>query len=117
MSKNHSTDLVASIIGQGNAKQFVIRYYGDSMCPELKPGDLLLCRKLSIARDINSYVWGHIYLFATEQGYIVGRVNPGSTESTITINQENPLYGKIEIPFGYIDEAALLIGKVTEYAY
>lgn len=117
MIRSSSTDLVVSTIGQGNANLFVKRHYGASMCPELKPGDLLLCRKLSSARNINCYIWGHIYLFATAQGYIIGRVNPGETESSITINPENPLYGKIEIPLDYIDEAALLIGRVTEYAY
>ena len=109
--------MAISTIGQANPNLFVKRHYGNAMYPELKPGDLLLCRKLSTARNINCYVWGHIYLFATAQGCIIGRVNPGNTDSTITINQDNPLYGKIEISLCCIDEAALLLGRVTEYAY
>lgn len=117
MIKSSSTDLVAGTIGQGNANLFIKRHYGTGMCPELKPGDLLLCRKLSTAGNINSYIWGHIYLFATEQGIIIGRAKPGNSESTIAIVHDNPSYGTYEIPLRSIHEVALLIGRVTEYAY
>ena len=114
MTKSQSTDLVANTMDQGNANLFVKRLYGAGMCPELKPGDLLLCRKL---KSTEFYMWGNIYLLATEQGIIIGRVSPGNSESTITIVQDNPLYGNFEIPLRCINEAALLIGRVTEYAY
>lgn len=117
MIKNSSTELVASTIGAGNSNLFIKRHYGESMCPELKPGDLLLCRKLSTAGNINSYLWGHIYLLATERGVIIGRINPGLSESTITIVRDNPKCDNFEIPIKCIHEVAMLIGRVTEYAY
>lgn len=114
MIKDFSLDLIPAEQFVGSAKHFVKRYYGQNMSPELKHGDLLLCRRVSAS---NIALWGEIYLFATVQGVMIGRAYPGKNERTISLCPENPNYGSYEVPLSIIYEAALVTGRITEYTY
>ena len=114
MIKDFSLDLIPAEQFVGSAKNFVKRYYGQNMSPELKHGDLLLCRRISSS---SIALWGHIHMFATEQGILIGRVNPGKDDRTVTMTPENPDYDSYDLPLSSIYEAALVVGRITEYAY
>lgn len=106
-------DLIPAAQYVGSSKMFLKRYYGENMYPELKTGDLLICRKLE---SVNFGLWGEIYLLATNQGVLIGRVDP-CKNGNVVVRPINPAYSPYEVPLVNIYEVALVTGRITEYTY
>lgn len=106
-------DLIPAEQYVGSSKMFLKRYHGENMSPELKPGDLLICRKL---QAVNFGLWGEIYLLATDQGLLIGRIDPGKN-GYIVVRPINPEFSPYEVPLTSIYEVALVTGRITEYTY
>ena len=82
MSQNNIdvTDLSKRVSEDNSGRTYdAVTMYGDTMYPEIEPGDYLLC-----IRTENVY-YGRIYVFDTENGKVVGRAYAGSTPDTLRI--------------------------------
>lgn len=76
---------------------FTIRADGDSMLPEIRSGDLLLCRRLD--RPLHPADLGRIFVVDTADGVLVKRladVDPSA--SLVTLRSLNPAYPDIAAP-------------------
>lgn len=76
---------------------FTIRADGDSMLPEIRSGDLLLCRRLD--RPLHPADLGRIFVADTADGVLVKRladVDPSA--SLVTLRSLNPAYPDIAAP-------------------
>lgn len=89
---------------------FLIPVRGDSMIPRYYSGDLVACKFLPLS-DI-FFQWGKVYVLDTNQGAIIKKVRPGSTNDTITLISENPEYEPFELPRSSIYNIAIVQGII-----
>ena len=89
---------------------FLISVRGDSMIPRYYSGDLVACKYLPLS-DI-FFQWGKVYVLDTNQGALIKKVRPGSTNDTITLISENPDYEPFELPLSCIYNIALVQGLI-----
>lgn len=89
---------------------FLIPVRGDSMIPRYYSGDLVACKYLPLS-DI-FFQWGKVYVLDTNQGALIKKVRPGSTNDTITLISENPNYEPFELPRSCIYNIALVQGLI-----
>ena len=90
---------------------FTIDVTGDSMMPEIKDGDVLMCRKL-IDR-LNPPI-GKICVLDTKEGWVV-KVIESVNEETITLHSLNPAYHDYEIDHNSILGVAEVVGLVRSF--
>lgn len=89
---------------------FIIQVHGDSMTPRYYSGDLVACKFLPLS-DI-FFQWGKVYVLDTDQGALIKKVRPGSSNNTITLISENPDYEPFELPRSCIYNIALVQGLI-----
>lgn len=89
---------------------FLISVRGDSMSPRYQSGDLVACKFLNLS-DL-FFQWGKVYVLDTNQGAIIKKVRPGSTNDTITLISENPEYEPFELPRSSIYNIAIVQGVI-----
>lgn len=89
---------------------FIIQVHGDSMTPRYYSGDLVACKFLPLS-DI-FFQWGKVYVLDTDQGALIKKVRPGSSNDTITLISENPDYEPFELPRSCIYNIALVQGLI-----
>lgn len=89
---------------------FLIPVRGDSMVPRYYSGDLVACKFLPLS-DI-FFQWGKVYVLDTNQGALIKKVRPGSSNDTITLISENPNYEPFELPRSCIYNVALVQGLI-----
>lgn len=89
---------------------FLIPVRGDSMIPRYYSGDLVACKYLPLS-DI-FFQWGKVYVLDTNQGALIKKVRPGSSDSTITLISENPEYEPFELPRKDIYNIAIVQGLI-----
>ena len=89
---------------------FIIQVHGDSMTPRYYSGDLVACKFFPLS-DI-FFQWGKVYVLDTNQGALIKKVRPGSSNDTITLISENPDYEPFELPRSCIYNIALVQGLI-----
>ena len=89
---------------------FLISVRGDSMVPRYQSGDLVACKFLNLS-DL-FFQWGKVYVLDTNQGAIIKKVRPGSTNDTITLISENPEYEPFELSRSSIYNIAIVQGVI-----
>lgn len=89
---------------------FLIPVRGDSMIPRYYSGDLVACKFLPLS-DI-FFQWGKVYVLDTNQGALIKKVRPGSSDDTITLISENTDYEPFELPRSCIYNIALVQGLI-----
>ena len=93
-----------------NNADFILEVHGDSMTPRYYSGDLVACKFLPLS-DI-FFQWGKVYVLDTNQGALIKKVRPGSSNDTITLISENPDYEPFELPRSCIYNIALVQGLI-----
>lgn len=94
---------------------FTIRADGDSMLPEIRSGDLLLCRRLD--RPLHPADLGRIFVADTADGVLVKRladVDPSA--SLVTLRSLNPDYPDIAAPASSLHALARVVAVVHPVA-
>ncbi len=95
---------------KNNRVDFIIEVYGDSMEPEIKAGDIV---GATILRESNFIQYGKPHIIATrEQGILVKRIFPGTTENTLLMRSDNKDYKDFEVPKDDITGIALIVGLI-----
>nr|WP_314670218.1 S24 family peptidase [uncultured Porphyromonas sp.] len=89
---------------------FLITVRGDSMTPKYYSGDIVACRKVFLS-DL-WFQWGKVYIIDTNQGSLLKKVRPGSSEDTITLVSENPEYEPFELRKDQIYNIAIVQGVI-----
>ena len=89
---------------------FLIHVSGDSMVPRYFSGDMVACKRLSLS-DI-FFQWGKVYIIDTDQGALIKKVEPGTTDESITLVSENEKYKPFELPRRNIYRIALVLGLI-----
>lgn len=89
---------------------FLIHVRGDSMMPHYYSGDMVACKMLSLV-DI-FFQWGKVYVINTDQGALIKKVEPGTTDESITLMSENEKYKPFEISRRSIYQIAIVIGVI-----
>ena len=89
---------------------FLITVRGDSMTPKYYSGDIVACRKVFLS-DL-WFQWGKVYIIDTNQGSLLKKVRPGSSEDTITLVSENPEYEPFELRKDQIYNIAIVQGII-----
>lgn len=89
---------------------FLIPVRGDSMVPRYYSGDLVACKFLPLS-DI-FFQWGKVYVLDTNQGALIKKVRPGSSDDTVTLISENSDYEPFELPRSAIYNIALVQGLI-----
>lgn len=89
---------------------FLIPVRGDSMVPRYYSGDLVACKYLPLS-DI-FFQWGKVYVLDTNQGALIKKVRPGSSNDTITLISENDNYEPFELPRSAIYNIAIVQGII-----
>lgn len=98
------------VVPDFNGIDFMIKVKGESMQPKYNSGDIVGCR---IIRESKFVQWNKPYVVATkEQGIIVKRLHPGSTDQSLKAVSDNPDYPPFEIPREEITGVALIIGVI-----
>lgn len=98
------------VVPDFNGLDFMIRVKGESMQPKYNSGDIVGCR---IIRESKFIVWNNPYVIGTrEQGIMVKRILPGSSDESIKAISDNPDYPPFEIPRDEITGVALIIGVI-----
>ncbi len=89
---------------------FLIHVSGDSMVPRYFSGDMVACKRLSLT-DI-FFQWGKVYVIDTDQGALIKKVEPGTTDESIMLVSENEKYKPFELPRRSIYRIALVLGLI-----
>jgi phage repressor protein C with HTH and peptisase S24 domain len=90
--------------------EFLIRVQGDSMEPRYNPGDIVACKRVPLDRIF--FQWGKAYVLDTRQGALLKRIEPSSTEGSITLESENPRYSPFQLATEDINAVALINGLI-----
>lgn len=96
-----------------NTNHFLFTYYGNSMFPKYKSGDLLLCKRLT---NKEFFLYGYSYMIHTidyEKIIRIGTVHPSKKEGYIILEHVNPEYAPDEIDIKSITEAVMILGSCT----
>jgi hypothetical protein len=68
--------------------ELAVDVYGDSMAPKFKPGDIVLCKKVS-SEDL--IVFGEAYLICGKES-VVRYIKSAPSEDTLKVGAENPRF-------------------------
>lgn len=89
---------------------FMIRIKGSSMEPSYLSGDIVACRVINNPVFIQ---WNRVHIIATiNQGILVKRIKPGSSEDNYVCISDNSEYDPIVIPKSEITGIALVVGFI-----
>lgn len=86
---------------------FTIRITGDSMMPNLHPGDEVACLRVNEARFLQ---WGRVYVLDTEQGIVIKRIYDNG--DSIRCASYNPEYPDFNVPKEDIRSYNLVVGAL-----
>lgn len=90
---------------------FTIRADGDSMLPEIRSGDLLLCRRLD--RPLHPADLGRIFVADTADGVLVKRLAAIDPDAgAVTLHSLNPAYPDIGAPASGLHALARVVAVV-----
>lgn len=89
--------------------EFLVRTTGNSMYPTYSNGDILACRRVREARNIQ---WGKVYVIDSEEGPMVKRIQPGDKEESILCHSDNPNFAPFALNKHEIRSLALVIGSI-----
>ncbi len=97
-----------------NLEPFLINFVGDSMKPELKAGDQLICQA---AKNI---IWGHLYYIETSEEYASNKIFrymiKNENDGLVTLRAAEPeIYPDIIIPINAIEKASIVLGMKRIY--
>jgi len=87
---------------------FMIEVYGNSMYPKYNSGDVVA------ATIVKEFIqWNKPHVIATrDQGILVKRILPGSSDAYITLKSDNKDYPEFEVPKSDITGIALIVGVI-----
>ena len=89
---------------------FMIEVEGSSMYPKYNSGDVVACR---IINEKNFIQWNKTHVVATrDQGIIIKRIKPGTSESVFRMVSDNKDYDPFEIHTDDISGVALVVGVI-----
>lgn len=89
---------------------FMIEVEGSSMYPKYNSGDVVACK---IIQGDSFIQWNKTHVIATkDQGIIIKRIKPGSTDQTLTMVSDNQQYDPFEVGLDNITGIALVIGVI-----
>lgn len=89
---------------------FMIKVPGISMYPKYNNGDVLACKKISVA---SFFQWNRVYvLYTTVQGTLVKRLQKGSTKNHVLCVSDNSDFKDFELALCQITAIALVVGVV-----
>lgn len=89
--------------------EFLIRATGKSMQPTYNNGDILACRRVREARNIQ---WGKVYVIDSEEGPMVKRLKKSEDEECILCISDNPEYDPFELRKDEIRSVSLVVGSI-----
>ncbi len=89
--------------------EFLIRATGKSMQPTYNNGDILACRRVREARNIQ---WGKVYVIDSEEGPMVKRLKKSEDEECIICISDNPEYDPFELRKEEIRSVSLVVGSI-----
>ncbi len=89
---------------------FLIPVKGSSMYPKYSSGDLVACKRVP-ASDL-FFQWNKVYVLDTDQGALIKRICPGSSDDTVTIVSDNKDYTPFELRRSQIRAVALVVGVI-----
>lgn len=89
--------------------EFLIQVKGESMYPKYNSGDIVACKKLTID---TFFQWNKTYVLDTDQGALIKRIKPGSTDDNLQIVSDNPKYESFYLPKKSIYGIAIVIGVI-----
>lgn len=94
-----------------NGVEFLIRVQDTAMMPLYMPGDMIGCKTIP---DLRFIQWGKVHLIATEQGFILRRLFPDSTQKgSVACRSESPeAFPAFSVPLEAIRNASLVLGYV-----
>lgn len=98
------------VIPEFSRADYLIRVAGSSMYPKYNSGDIVACKRLTMA-DI-FFQWNKVYVLDTVQGAIIKRVHPGRDEEHIELISENEKYKPVQLHTSKINAIALVIGVI-----
>ena len=87
---------------------FMIEVYGNSMYPKYNSGDIVA------ATIVSEFIqWNKPHVIATrDQGILVKRILPGSSDAYITLKSDNKEYPEFEVPKSDITGIAIIVGVI-----
>lgn len=89
---------------------FMLEVTGSSMYPKYRSGDVIGC---TILHDTSFIQWNRAHLIGTsEQGLLLKRLRPGTTDESYTAISDHKDYPPFEIPKSEIKGLALVAGTV-----
>ncbi len=89
---------------------FLIPVKGSSMYPKYSSGDLVACKRIPMT-DL-FFQWNKVYVLDTDQGALIKRICPGSSDDTVLIVSDNKDYTPFELHRSAIRAVALVVGVV-----
>ena len=90
---------------------FSIDVNGDSMAPEIKDGDIIMCR---VATDRLNPPIGKICVLDTKEGFVV-KVIKSVNEDNLTLHSLNPVYHDYDIDLNSILNIAEVVGLTRSF--
>jgi phage repressor protein C with HTH and peptisase S24 domain len=98
------------VIPMFHEAEFLIPVKGSSMQPKYNSGDVVACKKLSLA-DI-FFQWHKVYVLDTAQGALIKRIEPGQDDEHILLVSDNEKYLPFPLHKSHIHSVALVIGVI-----
>ena len=89
--------------------EFLIRAKGNSMYPTYSNGDILACRRVREARNIQ---WGKVYVIDSEEGPMVKRLKKSDDENCILCCSDNSEYEPFTLLKSAIRSISLIVGSI-----
>ena len=89
--------------------EFLIRATGKSMQPTYNNGDILACRRVREAHNIQ---WGKVYVIDSEEGSMVKRLKKSDNEECILCCSDNTEYDPFNLRKNEIRSLSLVVGSI-----
>lgn len=89
---------------------YLIRVSGDSMMPDLLPGDIVACHTVPLGRLW--FQWGKIYVLDTKQGPLIKKIMPSERDGSVKIVSSNPDYPPFDLEIEEINNVSIVDGFI-----